>query len=59
MVRKAKHPAFEIRENIKVRRLRRQAHGGCCQRRFSIETGASQTCASEKVSDGFQAAVYL
>jgi hypothetical protein len=54
MMGEAEDRAFEIAEDIEIRRFRGQRGSGRGQSRPAIQPGASQACAGEEVSDGFQ-----
>ena len=47
----------ETPNNVKIGRFGRQSQRERGKRRFAIEPGATQACAGQKVSDGFQAVV--
>jgi hypothetical protein len=59
MMRKAKHRAFHIGEDVQIGRFGSQAHGSGGQRSLSIEPGTCETCAGKKVCDGLQVAVVI
>lgn len=54
MMGKAECRAAQTSEDIQIRSLRCERHGGCCQRRLAVQPGASQTRASQEVGERFQ-----
>ncbi len=55
MMREAKRWPAKAPQNVQVRSFRRQRQRERGQPGFAIESGATQACASQKMSDGFQA----
>ena len=57
MMREAKSPPPETSDNVHIRRFGGQSERKSRERRFAIEPGATQACAGQEVSDGFQAVI--